>query len=151
MLITVKNEQSDLKISVVQIRRLVSHVLACEKVSCNELSVFLVNAESLSKLHDQFFNDPSPTDCISFPIDDMDGEEYRYLGDIFICPKTALTYAAKNHKDLYEEVSLYIVHALLHLLGYDDREPKEKARMRRKEASLMKSLKQYGLLLKKVL
>lgn len=141
MLITVKNKQSDLKISVVRAKEVILRVLEHEKARCDEISIFFVDSQTISELHDQFFDDPTPTDCIAFPIDEVDDHEsYRILGEIFVCPKTALDFAIKKDKDPYKEVTLYIVHALLHLLGYDDREPKAKARMRRKEASLMKFL-----------
>lgn len=114
-------------------------VLEHEKVRCDEISVFFVDSQTIAELHGRFFNDPTSTDCITFPIDEIDdGESYRILGEIFVCPKTALDFALRKHKDPFEEVTLYVVHGLLHLLGYDDIEPKARARMRRKEASLMK-------------
>lgn len=82
-------------------------------------------------LHQQFFNDPSPTDCISFPIDD------KILGDIFVCPKTAIDYAARIKKDPYPETALYIIHGILHLLGFDDLEAPKRRIMRKKEKQCM--------------
>lgn len=142
MIVTVTNRQSDLKISSVQVKKIVSYLLTHEGITCDEVSVFLVTTKVICRLHEEFFNDKTPTDCISFPIDEI-GQDLStsLLGEIFICPKTAINFAAKHQKDPYEETTLYIVHALLHLLGYDDMEPKAKAKMRRKEASLMKKLK----------
>jgi probable rRNA maturation factor len=47
--------------------------------------------------------------------------------------------------DPYRETILYLVHGLLHLVGYNDLEPKDKAAMRRKEKSCMRKLDQLKM------
>ena len=74
----------------------------------------------MCKLHRDYFNDSSPTDCISFPIDNPVPENYSLMGDVFVCPETALIYSEKHKVNPYQEITLYIVHGLLHLMGYDD-------------------------------
>lgn len=142
MIINVFNEQTALVIANSLIRRVVKHVLTEEKVICDEVNIYFVDIPFISKLHAEFFNDPSPTDCISFPIDDCEEKngQKRLLGEVFVCPATAIAYAKKTGKDPFTETILYIVHGLLHLIGYDDLEPKAKARMRRAEARHMKKL-----------
>ena len=102
---------------------------------CEQIAVFFVTSKELCRLHDEFFDDPSPTDCITFPIDLDPETPDRYLGDIFISPEAALAYPKP-----YEELTLYLVHGLLHLIGYDDMTPAEKKKMRRKEKSCMHRL-----------
>jgi len=93
-----------------------------------EVSIYCVTQAKICALHDQFFQDPTPTDCISFPLDE------EHLGEVFVCPKAALEYAPE---DPHNEVALYIIHGLLHCLGYDDLEPVAKRAMRKKEKSCM--------------
>ena len=62
------------------------------------------------------------------------------FGEIFVCPLAAIAYAKKQESRPYEETALYIVHGLLHLLGYDDLEEKAKKNMRKKEKSCMRHL-----------
>lgn len=148
MIVNVANEQSALLISVDQVQKLVQQTLSYAKERCDEISVHFVDTPTISQLHHQFFNDPSTTDCISFPIDESDEEgEYRLLGEIFVCPETALAFVKKNGGNAYEEISLYIVHGLLHLMGYDDIEEEEIAEMRKKEAEHMEHLRSLSLLL----
>lgn len=116
-------------------------VLSHMDASPEEVAIYFVPEKKICQLHDQFFQDPSTTDCISFPIDE------EYLGEVFVCPATAIKYSAKNELDPYEEASLYVVHGLLHLMGYDDLTPKEKANMRKKEKSCMNHLKKHNELL----
>ncbi len=112
-------------------RKLIESVLEFQGVDCNELSVYFVTERRICDLHREYFNDPTPTDCISFPIDS------ETLGDVFVCPKTALKYTAANGGDPYEEIVLYVIHGLLHLMGYDDIESEERRVMRKNEKKCM--------------
>jgi probable rRNA maturation factor len=129
--IYIVNRQKDLEITTERrkaIRAAVNYVLESEKKSCQELSFFFISDKAMCALHEEFFQDPSPTDCISFPM-----EEDTYLGDVFVCPKTAIRYANRHKKEVWHEVLLYVIHGTLHLLGYDDIEPKKRKIMRQKE------------------
>mgnify|MGYP006296129563 CR=1 FL=1 len=70
------------------------------------------------------------TDVLAFPADFVDPDlEVPYLGDILISvPKAARQAEAAGHA-LQKELQLLVVHGLLHLAGYDHREPEEKERM----------------------
>ena len=116
---------------------MVSHLLKnILKVSCEEVVIHLVDKEEISELHRTYFNDPTPTDCISFPIDDV------LLGEVFVCPAVAWEYALKHKKDPYMETALYIIHGLLHLLGYDDQDRADRLQMQRKQQRCLKQLAQ---------
>jgi len=122
-------------------------VLSGEKRFCDEVAFHFVSAPIICKLHKKFFNDPSLTDCISFPMDGEPQAGYCYLGDVFVCPKQAILYAEEEGQDPYREVTLYIVHGLLHLLGYDDINPVDRAEMRSREQKYMKLLEKTGNIL----
>jgi probable rRNA maturation factor len=143
MNILVFNKQKDLKIPIKQVKKLVSAFLCFEKVDCSEVSLYFVSEKVICQLHDQFFQDPTSTDCISFPLG-IDGS----LGEVFICPLTALLYAEKKGLDPYQETALYIIHGLLHLIGYDDLEEKQRRIMRKKEKSCMRHLEDKNISLR---
>jgi probable rRNA maturation factor len=126
--IKIFNRQSNLPIKVSSARKLVDFFLREKKVSCEEIAIYFVGKRKITQLHRGHFQDPTPTDCITFPMDD------QFLGEIFVCPQSALDY---NPQHPYLETTLYIIHGLLHLLGYDDIDNKERARMRREEKRLM--------------
>lgn len=65
-----------------------------------------------------------------------------YLGDIFISPLAALRFDTARP---YEETLLYLIHGILHLIGYDDIEPNAKRSMRKMEKKCMDHLKQLKL------
>jgi len=139
--IHVYNSQKDLPVSKQSVRALVKEVLKLERSNHIEASVYFVPVKEICELHDQFFNDPKQTDCISFPLDE------QHLGEIFVCAKTAVEYANKRNLPPYEELSLYVIHGILHCLGFDDLEPSEKRIMRKKEKRCMSFIKTQDLLI----
>ncbi|WP_420420887.1 rRNA maturation RNase YbeY [Simkania sp.] len=143
------NSQDSLKIPPARVQLLVECMLAFKKVKTDELSIHFVDKKTISELHQEFFQDPTPTDCITFPVDapDEDPGGHHVLGEVFVCPEVAIEYA-KDHKLLpYDEVSMYIIHGLLHLLGYDDLSLDEEKIMREEEKRCMKYLREQNALI----
>ncbi len=148
MHILIVNQQKDLPLLKSEIARSMALLASYKRVKCRQINLYFVTKKKIALLHEQFFNDPSPTDCISFPLDDPQNEdEESILGEIFVCPKVALEYAEKHGLEPKHELYLYLVHGFLHLLGYDDIEPEERRKMRRQEAVCMRYLKEQGLFL----
>lgn len=121
-------------INVESVQRLVQEFARFHNISFDEASICFVDTAAICDLHAKFFNDPSPTDCISFPMDDLEETGYRVLGEVFVCPETAADYVSMHGGNLYEEITLYTIHGLLHLLGYDDIDESEEVLMRAEEA-----------------
>ncbi len=150
MQIIIDQRQSDLPLSSKQIEVMSLHVLKnLLDISCDQLILNFVSAEEIKQLHLDYFDDDSLTDCISFPIDDQDDQSYpMILGELFICPQAALEYCdSEKHLDPYDEISLYVVHGILHLLDYDDIDPKDREMMRAKEKEIIDELARSNLLL----
>lgn len=152
MQVLVANQQTSLSIASPSVKAIVKEVLAFDQLSTDEVSICFVTTEEICRLHKEFFNDPSPTDCISFPVDALEdqGSGFHVLGEIFICPQTAFDYlkTETSSQDVYQEVTLYLVHGLLHLMGYDDREAGDRLEMRAAEKRHMENLLHKKLLLK---
>lgn len=124
-------------------RKVISFLLKSLKISTDEVSFYFVNETAICKLHEDFFSDPTSTDCITLPMDppaEKGQGDYHILGEAFVCPQTAIIYAKKHNIDPLEEVYRYVIHCLLHLIGYTDTSVKERARMKRKEGSCLKNL-----------
>ena len=145
MQIFVRNAQRSLPLSKKSAEKLAFVLLEKLKIKCEEIVIHFVGKKEISALHALFFDDPTPTDAISFP----DGSDGR-LGEVYICPAVAQEYALKHRLDAHEETSLYLVHSILHLLGYDDLTPRDKRRMRQQEKRCMRFLKQSDALLEPI-
>ena len=98
----------------------------------SELSILLVDPETMSAYHEKYMDEPGPTDVLSFPMDELraptGGEEppLGLLGDIVLCPEVTAAQAAENNRTPEEEADYLLIHGLLHLLGHDHSEPGEK-------------------------
>ncbi|MCH9609542.1 MAG: Endoribonuclease YbeY [Chlamydiales bacterium] len=145
------DQQDDLAIAKRSVAPLVHHVLHAEKCHADEVAIYFISVPEICRLHKEFFGDPSPTDCISFPYDDKKEGGYHLLGEIFVSPQAAVDFVLKKseaiNEECYRETSLYVVHGLLHLLGYDDIKDEERDEMRAAENRLMKQLIDKDLLL----
>src|SRR6266480_3396060 len=95
-----------------------------EGVTAGELSVSFVAEREMAELNERYVGERGATDVLSFPLDEPE-DEHRLLGDVVICPQ----YAAANNADLAAELRLLLVHGILHLLGYDHEQDRERARM----------------------
>ncbi len=144
MKIQIYDSQKDLLLSKPKVRSLVKAVIALEGQKCEEVSLHFVDKKTISELHGRFFQDNSPTDCISFPMDDKE-ESFRVLGEVFVCPSVAIEFASTHDKDPYQETALYVIHGLLHLFGYDDIEAEDRKIMRKMEKKYMSHIQLKGL------
>ena len=111
-------------------------------VTTDEIALYFVTEQRIAKVHEEFFDDPSVTDCITFPLDPpgQQAGPSHILGEAFICPKTALKVAKRLGNCPHEELYRYVIHCLLHLIGYTDTALKERAKMKRKERECLKKL-----------
>jgi probable rRNA maturation factor len=141
--INIFNHQKSLRLSKKLIKDQISLVLLEEDIHCDELNIFFVSKKDICDLHEKYLNDPSPTDCISFPIDDpFSKETYKHLGEVFVCTDIAIEYAKENNLSPYDEATLYMIHGILHLIGYDDILQKDIKTIRKKEKKYMTLLKE---------
>lgn len=101
-----------------------------------ELSIAFVSKSEISRIHEEFMQDDSPTDVITFPGDIAEG----MAGEICVCPEVALDYANENGREFTEELTLYLTHGYLHLCGFNDIEDKDRIEIRKAEHIAMKTL-----------
>lgn len=101
-----------------------------------EISIAFVSKSEISRIHEAFMQNDSPTDVITFSGDPDDGT----AGEICVCPAIAQSYAKENDKDFAEELTLYLTHGYLHLCGFEDIEDDDKIEMRKAEQVALKTL-----------
>ena len=101
-----------------------------------ELTFALVGDEEMAALHERFLQEKGPTDVLAFPL----MEEPLLVGDVVIDVEEARRQAVTRDLPAYDEILLYAVHGVLHLLGHDDHEREARRRMRRAERDILKRL-----------
>lgn len=78
-----------------------------------------------------------PTDVIAF---DLSGDKKEILADVAISTDTAIRQARVFKTSPAYETYLYVVHGILHILGYDDKTAKESKIMEQKAVGILTSL-----------
>ena len=126
--ITVRNLQRKVAVDVVDLEKFARKALELclrlprkkktDLAQLREISVLIVSDRKIASLHQQFMNESGPTDVITFQ-----------HGEIFISAETARRHARRFGNALPREQRLYIVHGLLHLHGFDDRNEKSVRKM----------------------
>jgi probable rRNA maturation factor len=94
-----------------------------------DVSVSLLSDRRMAELHRRFLQESGPTDVITFQ-----------HGEIFVSTETARRQARRFGTSLEHELRLYIVHGLLHLHGFDDKDARGAADMKRIQEKLVASL-----------
>ncbi len=139
------NEQDDLLITPSSVEGVVFFVLQQEGRCPEEIAVHFVTRERISELHRMFFQDSSATDCISFPLD------HQFLGESFICPAVAIERCAQSEEeslhDPWEETTLYLIHSILHLIGYQDDTDENFKKMEQRQFFLLEAARQQHCML----
>jgi probable rRNA maturation factor len=105
------------------------------------ITVRLTDDETISRMHDEYFGDPCPTDVISFPSGEDTDAVAGHLGDIVISVNTAREQAVDAGHSTNREIAYLALHGVLHLCGgYDDRNDDERTRMLRRQTELLSQL-----------
>jgi probable rRNA maturation factor len=95
-----------------------------------DLSVVLTGDKQIQVLNCNFLGKDAPTDVLSFPASETDPETGRlYLGDIIISVQRAESQCTAAGHSLEDELSLLVVHGVLHLLGHDHTQINDKKQM----------------------
>jgi len=98
-------------------RELALRVLAAEGIDAGELGLAFVDPEESKALKQKHLGIDEATDALAFPIDELDELPEglpRQLGDVVVCPQV-----------VGDEWRAPLVHAVLHLVGYDHGEAME--------------------------
>jgi probable rRNA maturation factor len=110
-----------------------------------EVSLTLTDNAELQLLNKKYRGVDAPTDVLSFPMLE-EGEEknsYVLLGDVVISVEKAIEQAKEYGHSLQRELAYLTVHGILHLLGYDHLEEKDKSKMRSREEEILSLLEIY--------
>jgi probable rRNA maturation factor len=110
------------------------------------LEINVVTAAEITRLNESFLRHKGSTDVITFdyapeaPSRAPRESRARSIhqprsihGEVFVCIHEAIRQSSKFHVALGWELVRYIVHGVLHLLGFDDSQPARRRVMKRQE------------------
>jgi len=120
------------------IRYVVNQVLSAERVRRAHVSLAFVCDRRMQSLNKKFLNHDYPTDVLAFNMGNREGRKLD--AEIIISTATAWRQAREFGSTFERELTLYIIHGLLHVLGYDDHSTRDTRKMRQREELLMKKI-----------
>ena len=98
----------------------IDKVFEYEGVEPRNVSVLITDNEEIHGLNLEYRQKDAPTDVLSFPLFDEDGNlDDEELGDIVISLERAKVQSEEYNHSLKREVAFLTAHSMLHLLGYD--------------------------------
>jgi probable rRNA maturation factor len=107
----------------------VGAIMAAEKPAYRgEVNIAFVDRKTIRRLHKDHLGLDESTDVMAFPYPPAAGAELPF-GDLSICVPEAVENARRFKDTPAREFKRLVIHGLLHLLGYDDHEPRKKALM----------------------
>jgi rRNA maturation RNase YbeY len=121
-----------------KIHLLIKELSEMLKFSVESLEINFVNVNKIKKINSKYLNHEYSTDIITFNYSDI---IEKIDGEIFISVEDAIENAKKYKVSLNEEMARLIIHGILHLLGFDDINKKDKIMMKRQENKLLNTLK----------
>lgn len=118
-----------------------------EGAGVGQLDLIFVDADAMTELNREHMGQDRPTDVLAFPLDgpddpgapapEPDGPP-RHLGDVVVCPDVARLQAPEHCGPYEAELTLLVVHGVLHVLGHDHAEEGERLAMQARERHHLK-------------
>jgi probable rRNA maturation factor len=136
--LAVHQAHPSLRLDEAAIHTTVARVLEGEGFTVADLSVVLADHATVLALNRDWLGHDYDTDVVSFPLDEEAAARREVDGEVYVDLDTAAERAPEFGATMEQEALRYVVHGLLHLLGYDDATEEERAAMRRLEDAYLR-------------
>lgn len=148
--VQIDDSQKALKVEHQRLVDIARSVLAAEQVVSANISLAIVDNDLIHELNVRYLEHDFPTDVLSFLLEEEiepdslpipkgspRGYGKRLEGEVILSAEMAKQEAAKYHWKPMDELSLYLVHGLLHLCGHDDKTVRLRTAMQRREQEVL--------------
>jgi len=132
------NQQKIKRVNLKQLRESLKRILVLLNITSKELSILLCDNTLIKKLNKKYFKKSGVTDVIAFSL--TDDLQPKYLGEVIVSVEEAVRVARRLGCKWQDELKLYLIHGILHLVGYNDRTRLGKARMDKEQMRILESI-----------
>jgi probable rRNA maturation factor len=153
----ISNRQTHVRIGAAYIRKVARAVLDAEQVASARISVALADNATVRRVNREYLAHDYDTDVLSFLFESASdptgpaehrspgparprGLGRRIEGEVLASAEMAAKLAQRFGWSPRDELTLYLVHGLLHLCGYDDQSARERRTMRERERAVLAKL-----------
>jgi len=158
MNVTIASRQRARKINRRLLKQITAALLADLKIEKADLGIHLVAAPEMTCLNEKYLRHAGPTDVIAFDYgfgvppsggfpsnhsrrtNRLKPELQTLWGEIFVCVDEAILQARKFGTSWQSEMVRYIIHGILHLLGFDDSCAVARRKMKREEDRRLRAI-----------
>ncbi|TVM01016.1 MAG: rRNA maturation RNase YbeY [Candidatus Brocadia sp. WS118] len=138
MKLEIINLQKHYPIEQNKIKKLVRRVLKIEKRDA-ELNLVFIDNKGIKEINKKFLGHNYATDVLSFAYHESPLNN-TIAGEILVSVEMAVQQAQNRACSAEGEIALYLIHGVLHLLGYDDKKKGDAKRMHQREGDLLARL-----------
>ena len=140
--VAISSSQRSVRVPRKRIASLVRFLARQEGAAVAEVDIAVVSRGEMARLNRRWFGRSGATDVISFDLSEAGAP--GIAAQLIVCGDAAARRAARRGGGVQRELMLYVVHGLLHLIGYDDRPARRAARMRAREQELLEAFLRKG-------
>lgn len=139
----ISNRQKIKKINIKNLRKYLNQVFSYLAIKGKKASFVLSDNKFIINLNKEYFSKNQVTDVISFPLkDDLD---QNYLGEVVVSVEEAVAVAENLRLSWEKELLLYLIHGILHLLGFKDKTASQRKKMEKKQQEIISKFKKVKL------
>jgi len=139
IVVQVAEKFDGLVLDLPKLEKLVRAVCKRFRLSKATISIAIVDDAQIRKVNKQFLGRDHPTDCLSFDLSDED-ENFAKSFELLVNAERAIREASLRGHSSEAELALYVIHALLHNLGFDDSTDNRARKMHDTENEILEEL-----------
>lgn len=137
MKVTITNFQKRIPLNPKRIKKAVLKILSSENLKkSGEINICFVNDQKIKEFNLKYLGKNRPTDVLVFDMTAPKDIKNVFI-DMVISADTAVSNARIFNTTALYELFLYVVHGMLHILGYDDKTTQQKKIMEIKAGNIM--------------
>lgn len=141
--IRISSTQKALRVPRKQIIELIPFVAQQEGTALAEVDIAVVDESEMAGLNRRYLSHAGPTDVLSFDLSDSQ-TGCGLSVQIIVCGEVAVRQGRAHGLSPQQELMLYVVHGLLHQMGYDDSSVRGAARMHAREDEILSAFRSHS-------
>lgn len=133
--ISISSHPPSVRLPRKKITELVTFIARTERAAFVEVDIAIVGSRKSASMNRKYLKHTGATDIITF-----DQSELALPGlrcQLVVCGDIARKEALQRGGGVQRELLLYIIHGLLHMIGYDDTTPQEAEKMYAQQEKLL--------------
>lgn len=140
MKITIRNSQKKIPINPAKIKKTILKAFSARGAKSGEITICFVSGNKIQRLNKKYLKRDIPTDVLAFDISDRKKSKY-IVADIVVSADAAVSNAGIYKTTPLYELYLYVIHGILHILGYQDDTERRRASMQKKAEAILRAMR----------